>query len=89
MLGGSLDVPQRVGINSILVVRDLLLFESPLGEFHLAREEVAARIQVPKLEMRPQRPQALARLFFVAVALFNRDNLVVLDVADEASHAIR
>ena len=52
MLGGSLDVPQRVGLDSILVARDLLLLETPLGEFHLVREEVAARIEVPKLEMR-------------------------------------
>ena len=41
-MGVRLDVPERVWLDGILVASDLLLFEAPLGQLDLVREEITS-----------------------------------------------
>ena len=54
------NVPKLIGQDSLLVACHLLLFETPLRELDLVREQIATRHDVSQPELRPQRSQTLA-----------------------------
>ena len=52
MLGCSLNIPDRVRLDSLFVTRHFLLLVRPFRELDSVREEITARHQMTQLEVR-------------------------------------
>lgn len=85
----GLDIPKRILMARVLVARNLLLLESPIGKFNLMREKVAPRKKMPQLELRPQRFNLLLRESSVALRLVDLDDPVVVGVTVEPFEPVR
>lgn len=81
-----LDIPQRVLATRVLVARNFLLLEPPLGQFHLVTEQVTPRQHVAEAEPRPQRLEVgLGVLAPIGrLELIDLEDPVVVRVAFEA-----
>jgi len=88
-MNGSLDKPQRVGLDGVFVTRDFLLFETPLGEFDLVREEIATSQRMAQPKRRPQCPQLLGRFLVTFISMLDFHEPVVVCVSSKSWHAIR
>lgn len=83
-----LNEPQRVGLDSILIARHLLLLVAPFRQFDLVREQVTPSQNMPQPKRRPQSPQALSRLPIPAIPMLNLHEPVIISVALEPRHTI-
>lgn len=100
----GLNVPQRVLPCRVLVARDLLislvqgrfskadllLFETPVGQFDLVREEVASRHDVSQPELGAQSSQAVLGLSIPLPSGLRRDldDKVVVCISSESAREL-
>lgn len=84
----GLDHPPRVGLHSLLIARNLLLLETPLGQLDLMTEEITPSHRMAQPKPRPQSPQPLKTLGIMLVTLVDLHEPIVVGVACKASETV-
>ena len=84
----GLDLPQRIGQNSLLVASHLLLLETPLRKLDLVRKQVAASHDVPEPELGSEGPETLARFLVTFIPFVDFDDPIVIRVSRVAGDTV-